>query len=102
MIATLIAMSCTIILFYTYIGIIGKDNFVIDIGIFILGIIIAQIISYKIMTLPDLNLEILSIIVIIIIAIVFAIFTKNPPKIPLFQDPITKTYGAICKRSKKN
>ena len=35
----------------------------------------------------------LAIFILIIIAAVFIMFTFFPPKIPLFKDPITGTYG---------
>lgn len=86
----------TISVFYIYSGVIGKSSFIIDIIIYIVGIVLAQIISYKIMELPSLNLEVYSIFILIVIGISFIIFTINPLKIQLFKDPIYKEYGSIC------
>lgn len=93
LVASVVAILFTIISFYTYSGIIGKDYFVIDILIFIISIILAENISYKIMKFPNYNFEVYSIIILIATAIIFGIFTFYPPKIPLFQDPISKKYG---------
>lgn len=93
LVASVVAILFTIISFYTYSGIIGKDYFVIDILIFIISIILAENISYRIMKFPNYNFEVYSIIILIATAIIFGIFTFYPPKIPLFQDPISKKYG---------
>lgn len=96
-IATVVAMIFTVIGFYTYTGIIGKDNFIADLSIFIVGIVIAEILSYKIINMPNIGIERISTIITISIALIFAIYTINPPHIPLFQDPITKQYGIRSK-----
>lgn len=93
MIASIFAMSFTIITFYTYYGIIGKDNLFLDISIFIIGIVVSEILSYKVMQSTNLNIEFYSKIILLIISLFFGIFTFNPPRIPLFQDPVTKKYG---------
>lgn len=93
LVASVVAILFTIISFYTYSGIIGKDYFVIDILIFIISILLAENISYRIMKFPNYNFEVYSIIILIATAIIFGIFTFYPPKIPLFQDPISKKYG---------
>lgn len=33
--------------------------------------------------------------ILLIIAVMFVIFTFNPPRIPLFQDPVTNLYGIV-------
>ncbi len=86
LIGAIAAMIFTVVAFYTYYGILGKDYFILDIIIFIVSIILGELISYKIMMIEPMETEILSIIGIVIITLIFAIFTKNPPDIPLFQD----------------
>lgn len=83
-------------LFYTYTGIVGRNYLVMDILIFIISVIISQCIGYKIMTAQsDVNIKvnIISMILIILLALAFAVFTFDPPQIPLFKDPISGNYG---------
>ncbi|QVK17553.1 hypothetical protein KHQ81_11935 [Mycoplasmatota bacterium] len=83
-------------LFYTYTGIIGENCLFMDIAIFIISVIISQYIGYKIMTSDkdvSKQVNIISLIAIVILIFAFVIFTFDPPKIPLFKDPITGKYG---------
>lgn len=93
LISSLFAMIFTVVCFYTYLGIMGKDNFVIDILIFVGSIIFATLINNKINSIENLNLGSMSIIIMALIIMAFGVFTVNPPKIPLFQDSTTKKYG---------
>ena len=85
------------LIFYSYTAFTGEDIFVIDILSFVLAVIIGQLISYKLLTFRKLskNLQIISIISLAILGFAFIIFTFFPPKIPLFQDPISGKYGII-------
>ncbi|GIM30666.1 hypothetical protein CPJCM30710_33320 [Clostridium polyendosporum] len=64
-----------------------KDILVVDIGIFIIGCILAQLISIKILTLrnhyPVINL--LSLLFLFILTLIFFVYTINPPNYWLFQ-----------------
>jgi len=76
------------ILFYAYTFILGKDNFVLDIGIFILSIIISFWFSYK-HTLSC-KLETYAVLLyslVFILFICFMIFTYNPPETQIFEEP---------------
>lgn len=88
-----IALAFTVISFYTYSGIIGNNFAIIDIIIFIIAIILGEYISYKrIVENKYCNKRILGLLVgIFLISLI--IFTFYPPKIDLFKDPITQTYG---------
>lgn len=95
-IGVLAGMLFIVTAFYTYTGVIGSTYFLIDILIFILAVIIAEYIAYKIMLKPDITnrfTQVLSILCIILIAIMFFVYTFIPPQIGLFLDPITNTYG---------
>lgn len=95
-ISLLIGMSLIVILFYTYTGIIGRNNLVVDISIFVLSVIITQYIGYKlIISIKKFTIlqSIIAIIILVIIIMLFTIFTFTPPKIPLFADPRTGKYG---------
>lgn len=98
--ATTIALFSSItiitILFYAYLGIIGKNVDVLNISIFVISVIVAKYISYRIMLLP--NFENIYYILlcsyfIYLTTFCFAVFTFAPPKINLFRDPITGKYG---------
>ncbi len=76
------------IFFYAYTSILGEDTFILDIGTFILSIIIAFWLSYK-LTLSC-KLEPYTLLLcglICILFICFMIFTYNPPKTRIFKDP---------------
>ncbi len=76
------------IFFYAYTSILGKDTFILDIGTFILSIIIAFWLSYK-LTLSC-KLETYTLLLcglICILFISFMIFTYNPPETRIFKDP---------------
>ena len=83
------AIGTMIIFFYTYTGIIGKNNTIIDILSYYIIIITYQIISYK-----KINTQCnkLYIILNIILFILFIIFTYYPPHINLFKDPVYNNY----------
>ena len=93
------AISFVIIFFYTYTGIIGKNIAVLDIGSFIIGIILGEYVTFKIFKIENqFKAEIPSIILIILILMLFIVFTFYPPIIPLFEDPIFGTFGLEPKR----
>ena len=86
-----------IIFFYTYTGVFGINLAFIDISSFIIAIILGNLISYKLLsTFFTINKKI-SIYILILLFILFIIFTFLPPKINLFRDPITNTYGMQIK-----
>lgn len=92
----LLGMFVIIVSFYTYKGIIGKDYFILDIATFILGAFAAYYFSYK--TIKDKkfyneNSNYIGIIIYFLLIFAMIYFTTNPPKINLFLDPITNTYG---------
>lgn len=96
-IASLIIIGFIIVFFYSYTAILGDDLLFLDILSFILSIILAQLVSYKILTMKRFNkaISILSLIGLIILGVVFILFTYFPPHLPLFQDGITGEYGIV-------
>ncbi len=88
-ISSILAMVLTVILFYTYSGVYGKNVDFINIAIFFIAMISAYYFSYRVLssgkTLP------LSpgvcIVGISIVFFLFSIFTANPPEIGLFRSP---------------
>ena len=89
----LIAMSFITIFFYTYTGILGYNISFLDISSFFIAIIICEIITYKSFLSNSSNNFIQYLVILIILFFCFIVFTYNPPKLGLFKDPITNTYG---------
>lgn len=74
---------------YNFVG----ENLAISIIIMFITIVIAEIISYKIMNKRDFKLEHLTVFFVIIVYIIFALLTYFPPRNGIFIDPTTSTYG---------
>jgi hypothetical protein len=80
-------------LFYGWIAIF-RDNFIYDISIFIVAVVLSYIFSYKILKIDtSLGWEKISVVLIIIGIIKFSLFTFFPPKLFLFHDPVSGVYG---------
>lgn len=82
--------------FYLY-RIFIEENLIMDILIFIIAVIIGQMASYKLITWKK-TLKLytkISVVAVIVLAGLFLIFIFYPPRLPLFQDPITNGYGVI-------
>ena len=84
------------IIFYSY-TIFLEENLIIDVGSFILAIIIGQLISYRLLIYKKLAkiFEMISLVALLILALAFVVFTFYPPQVQLFQDPNTGKYGII-------
>ena len=92
-IGIIFTLSFITIFFYSYTGILGRNIAILDILTFIIAIIIGEYISYKkIISNYNCNTTI-AFIILFFLFLCFILFTFNPPKIALFQDPITGMYG---------
>lgn len=92
-IGILSAISSTIILFYTYTGILGYNLATLNIILFYISVIIGEFIAYKLMLSNFICNKKIAILILLLLLFSFIFFTFNPPKIGLFLDPITNTYG---------
>lgn len=88
----LIALILTIVLYCTYIGIIGYNIDIINITIFFVSLFIGEFIASKLLIFGFPSKNTLSILLIVFL-ILFITFTYLPPQINLFRDPVKKTYG---------
>lgn len=81
--------------FYTYTGIIGFNTLWADILLtFIVPVIIGKYLSYKLLAKEKQPTnKIVPAISLFILLFAFIFFTFSPPKIPLFEDPVSQTYG---------
>ena len=97
--AKLIGFLCGLglipVIYYTYSGIIGKNLDWLNILIFFIAAGVSFYIETKVMKNKDKCTKTsgFSFGLILLIGIIFIILTFLPPHIPLFIDPITKTYG---------
>lgn len=90
----LTAIGFIITFFYTYTGIIGSNFEVVDIGSFIVAILLGEYVTYKLLkSQKTYNAELLSIVFLIILLFSFILYTFSPLQIPLFKDPISGTFG---------
>ncbi len=90
---TIISLLFIIIFFYTYTGIIGKDIAFLDISSFFIACIIGEYQTYNNIMKRNSKNNLLSSGILLFLFLCFLIFTFYPPRIPLFMDPITKSYG---------
>ena len=82
------------ILFYTLTGIFGTLNGFINILLFFISALIPSIYEGKLLKEnKPCKFGVLAFITLCLMAVLFSLFTFFSPKIPLFLDPITKTYG---------
>ncbi len=86
------------VIFYTYMGIFGKSSAIFNILIFFIAAAAAYFLE-TILLKKDLycNLKTVPFVFLCVLAFLFAVFTFYPPKIPLFQDPVSGKYGIIRK-----
>ena len=90
----LTAIAFITIAFYTYTGIIGTNFAAVNIGLFIIAVILGTYVAYRLLISEEnYNLEIISIILIVGLFIIFILYTIDPPKIPYFKDPEDGTFG---------
>ena len=92
-IGIIFSISFITVFFYTYMGIIGKNIDVLNIASFIVAIIGGEYITYRIIKNDTEGNEKLYLKIFCVLLIMFVTFTYFPPKINLFKDPITNTYG---------
>ena len=91
----LLALTVIPVVYYTYTGVLGTSADWFNIAIFFIAAGAAYWLEYGMMATehpcPVGNAG--SIAGILAIGILFTVFTFRPPRIPLFQDPISKGYG---------
>ena len=83
------------IIFYTYNGAFGKSPDYINIGIFFVSAAVAYNYEAKKFekSVPSNPSNKFSLIILTLICASFFLFTFYPPRLPIFMDPLTNTYG---------
>ena len=84
-----------LLVFYTYTAFSAKPILVIDISSYILGCVLCQVVSYIILTrtVDRIMMNRLGLALIMIHAVLLITFTFAPPKLPIFQDSHSLSYG---------
>ncbi|MEM2901893.1 MAG: DUF6512 family protein [Candidatus Bathyarchaeia archaeon] len=82
--------------FYLYRAFIEESLF-LDILIFVVAVVIGQLVSYWLMTGRETSriYAYISVIALGVLAGLFVFFTFYPPRLPIFQDPISGGYGVV-------
>ena len=93
--AQIYAIFLILLVFYSYTSLIKHSILAIDIGSFVIAVILAKIVSYKILTkkIDFRQSQMYSSICLFLVAGFFILATLNPPHINVFQDPNDLTYG---------
>ena len=83
------------VLFYTYNGVFGKSPDWINIAIFYITAFLVFLFEWWVFKTDRLQCSHrrLAFAALCIISVLFVVFAFVPPQIPLFQDPLTGTYG---------
>ena len=91
----LLSLSLIPLLFYTYNGVIGKSPDLVNIAIFFISAAVAYCFELRLFKREDKGggRERLAIFSLCLIAALFVIFTFNTPKLEIFKDPVTGSYG---------
>lgn len=83
-----------VIVFYSYTAITKEPSMIIDIGSFVVGAILCQIISFKIIkTSVSKTANIIGLILFILMGCILILFTFYTPRLPIFMDSNSKKYG---------
>ena len=83
------------VLYYTYIGVTGRKLDWLNILIFFIAVATAYITEIRMIKndqLQGLDSGLCKRL-LLLLALIFFLFTFRPPQIPIFQDPLTGTYG---------
>ena len=85
------------VLYYAYTFVLGKNIFILDIGTFLLSILIAFWLSYKLTLSCRLEpYTILLCCLVCVLIICFLLFTYNPPDAKIFKDPtVSQSTGSF-------
>lgn len=91
---TLLGLTLIPVLFYTYNGAVGRSPDFLNIAIFFLSAALAYLYEAKQLLRREKPCKgRLALSLLLLIGVLFVVFTWNPPKIGLFRDPLTGSYG---------
>ena len=95
LVGTLTGLALIPVIFYTYNGAVGKSPDWFNIAIFFISAAAVYFLEYLMFKACKLccNRSCIAFWGLVSISVLFIVFTFAPPKIPLFLDPLTLTYG---------
>ena len=93
LIGIIISMIFTVVIFYTYSGVLGKIIDALNIILFFVAVILGQYTVLRQITLKKQCNKKRALIILALIGGLFIFCTFNPPNIGIFEDPITGTFG---------
>jgi hypothetical protein len=81
--------------FYSYTAFTGESILAVDIGSFVVAVVVGQLASFKLLTHRRLSEKFawISLGALVALGIAFAVFTFAPPHVGVFRDPVTGGYG---------
>jgi hypothetical protein len=84
--------------YYTYLSLAGRHSLVVDIGIFVVAVLLGQLTSYLMLSSPNLPQKLIRVAPMLLAAsfIAFSLFTYYAPHLPLFRDPRSGRYGLVA------
>jgi len=87
--------AAIIALAYSYTGITGNESLAADIVIFIVGVALGQLTSYKLLIRDRLPrvFHMVAVGCLVALGLIYILFAYYPPHLPLFMDSNTGTYG---------
>lgn len=87
------------VLYYTVNGVFGETADLVNIAIFFVSAAVSYFVETWLFRQNNIKCKspLVPLLILWLIALLFEILTFIPPHIPLFEDPITKTYGYIIK-----
>lgn len=94
-ISEVVCMLVITAFFYTYTGAFGIESLALDVLSLFLGLVVAVLTARHVVihTRPGGAASFISVVVVVALAAAFICFTFAPPRLPVFQDPQTGTYG---------
>ena len=84
--------------FYIYTAILGTDYLLVDIGLFVLAIVLAKwggyiFLSGRFKSYEFKGINAISVVFLVVYLALIVYFTFSPPRLGVFKDPETGTYG---------
>ncbi len=89
----ILGLSLIPVMYYTINGVFGTTPDWVNIAIFFIVTAISFFSETKLLKSEYISCDSSAIILLIAIVVLFVVWTFDPPRIPLFEDPITKSYG---------
>jgi len=81
--------------FYSYTAFTGESILAVDIGSFVVAVVVGQLASFKLLISRRLSEKFawVSLVALVALGIAFAVFTFAPPHLGVFRDPVAGGYG---------